>query len=84
MEAIMIIFSENEGYNENNTLSGTDKEIMISICSGMTNKQIAAQIHLSPGTVRNRISTILGKLGLKNRTEIASYAVINNINENEK
>lgn len=37
----------------------------------MDNKEIAATLFLSEGTVRNHISAILQKLGLKNRTQLA-------------
>ncbi|MBQ5336139.1 MAG: response regulator transcription factor, partial [Oscillospiraceae bacterium] len=42
-------------------------------------KNIAAKLFLAEGTVRNNISRMLDKLGLKDRTQIAVYAVKNNI-----
>lgn len=55
----------------------TEQELQVLglVASGMTNREIAHTLHLSEGTVRNYVSTILGKLGLSNRAEAAAYAV---------
>ncbi len=53
------------------SLSSTDRRIMMLIAEGMTDKQIADQVYLSPQTVRNRISRILGALDKDNRTQLA-------------
>jgi len=42
---------------------------------GMSNKEIAQELCLSEGTVRNSISNILFKLGLRDRTQLAIWAV---------
>lgn len=53
----------------------TDKEIeMITlIADGLSNKEIAGNSFLSEGTVRNYISTILEKLDLRDRTQLAIF-----------
>ncbi|HKM21271.1 MAG TPA: response regulator transcription factor [Lachnospiraceae bacterium] len=53
----------------------TDKEIeMITlIADGLSNKEIASNSFLSEGTVRNYISTILEKLDLRDRTQLAIF-----------
>lgn len=53
----------------------TEKEYsMISlIAEGLSNKEIADNLYLSEGTIRNYISTILEKLNLRDRTQIAIY-----------
>lgn len=55
----------------------TPREIMIIklIGEGKTNKEIANELHLSIGTVKNHITQILGKLNLRDRTQIAIYAL---------
>ena len=45
----------------------------VMVADGFDNSEIAAKMFLSDGTVRNHISAILAKLGLRNRTQIAIY-----------
>ena len=54
-------------------LSSGELEIIKLIADGYTNKEIAEQVFLSEGTVKNKISDILGKLGLRDRTQIAIF-----------
>lgn len=53
----------------------TEKEMLIieGIAQGLSNREIAAKLYLGEGTVRNAISVILEKLGLKGRTQIAVF-----------
>ncbi len=53
----------------------TDKELEIitKIADGLSNKEIAELLYLSEGTVRNNISSILEKLELRDRTQIAIF-----------
>lgn len=60
-------------------LSERDRELMVLICDGCDNKEIAARLYLAEGTVRNNISRLLEKLGLKDRTQLAVFAVKNNL-----
>ena len=53
------------------SLSSMDRRIMALIAEGLTDKQIADQVYLSPQTVRNRISRILSALDKDNRTQLA-------------
>ncbi len=50
-----------------------EREIMELIAEGLSNKDIASRLFLSEGTVKNYISALLDKLGLKQRTQIAAY-----------
>ncbi|MGI6218060.1 MAG: response regulator [Coriobacteriales bacterium] len=54
-------------------LTEREMQIVELIAQGLDNSQIASSIFISEGTVRNHISTILSKLGCKNRTQIAVY-----------
>ena len=51
----------------------TDREFEVAelIAHGLDNKEIAATAYMGEGTVRNHISSILAKMGLRNRTQIA-------------
>jgi two-component system response regulator DevR len=52
-------------------LDATDRQIVELISEGMSDKEISQRIHLSPQTVRNRVSRILTLLGKANRTQVA-------------
>ena len=54
-------------------ISEKEREIMELVAAGMSNKEIAAQLYLSEGTVRNYLSTLLEKLALRDRTQLAVY-----------
>ncbi|MCX8132200.1 MAG: response regulator transcription factor [Clostridia bacterium] len=54
-------------------LTDMEKDIVKLISDGMTNKEIADKVYLSEGTVKNKISDILEKLGLRDRTQIAIF-----------
>jgi len=58
-------------------LSRTELQIMALIGSGRANKEVATDMELSEGTVRNYISGILQKTGLRDRTQVAIFAVRN-------
>ena len=55
----------------------TDTELKVISCvgTGATNKEIAEALKLSEGTVRNYLSSILNKLDLRDRTQLAIWAV---------
>ena len=48
-------------------------EIIRLIAEGYSNKEIASELFLSEGTVRNYLSSILDKLGLRDRTQVAVF-----------
>ena len=50
-----------------------EKEIIRLIAGGNSNKEIAAELYLSEGTVRNYLSSILDKLQLRDRTQLAIF-----------
>lgn len=52
-------------------LGERERDIAALVAEGLDNRDIAATLYLSEGTVRNRISAILDKLGLANRTQLA-------------
>lgn len=53
------------------TLTDREFEVVRLIAEGLDNKEIAATAYMGEGTVRNHISSILAKPGLRNRTQIA-------------
>ncbi len=62
-------------------LSGREMEVLELVSKGKSNREIAEKLSLSQGTVRNYVSSIMEKLGMRNRIELATYAVKHNISE---
>ena len=56
-------------------LTEQEVKIVALVARGRTNREIAAELYLSEKTVRNYVSSILGKLGLSHRSQAAAYAV---------
>jgi two-component system response regulator DesR len=55
-------------------LSNREREILDACAEGLSTAELAAQFWLSEGTVRNRVSEILGKLGVRTRAEAVQFA----------
>ena len=66
---------------ENMTLT-REFEMIELIANGYSNKEIAAELFLSEGTVRNYLSMILEKLQLRDRTQVAVF--ITSINRSDR
>ena len=64
---------------KNFDLSDREIEFLRLICDGYDNKEIASRLFLAEGTVRNGVSRLLEKLGLKDRTQLAVFAIKNNL-----
>jgi len=66
--------SRKERERENDILSEREKEVLVLVAQGMTNRQIAGELIISENTVRNHLSHILDKLDLSRRSQVAAYA----------
>ncbi len=66
-------------HQEENTpfdaLSQRELQVMALVAQGKSNREIGAALNLSEGTVRNYVSSVMEKLGLRNRIEVATYAL---------
>lgn len=58
-----------DAFGEENPLTEREKEVLILIADGKNTKEIADQMYITTGTVRNYISVILDKLNVSNRIE---------------
>lgn len=57
------------------SLTEREMDVLRQIARGQSNKEIAASLHLTEGTVKGYVSAILGKLQVADRTQAALYAV---------
>ena len=62
-----------------NKLTSREIDIIEAISSGLSNKEIGEKLFLTEGTVKNNITEILGKLELRDRTQIAIFAFKNKL-----
>ena len=56
-------------------LSERERKVLKFVAMGLSNKEIAVSMKLSPSTVKRHVENILKKLHVKNRVEAAVYAV---------
>ncbi len=63
-----------QAWGEVDPLTDKERKVLRLAAEGKTTEQIAAEIHLSPGTVRNYLSEAASKLNAKNRIEAARIA----------
>lgn len=65
-------FIETTAYTE--ALTQREREILTLVTQGASNRQIAENLYLTEGTVKNHMSSILSKLGVRDRTQAALKA----------
>jgi len=73
--------AETQDANAFAELSGQERRVLARITVGETNREIAQQLHLGEGTVRNYVSNIFVKLGVANRAEAAAFATQHRLND---
>jgi len=61
----------------NTNLSFREKQVVNLICKAKLNKEIAYELHLTEGTVKEYLNRIFRKVGASNRTELAVWAIRN-------
>lgn len=63
---------------EEQLLSARERDVLKLLAKGLSNKEIASQLYLSDGTVRNYVTSLMTKLGANNRTEAVLIATEKN------
>jgi DNA-binding NarL/FixJ family response regulator len=59
----------------NPALSFREKQVVHLVCQAKLNKEIAFELHLTEGTIKEYLNRIFRKVGASNRTELAVWAV---------
>lgn len=67
----------NSSVDEQINLTKRERELLVNVAEGLSNREISEKMFLSEGTVRNNISALLLKLKLRDITQLAVYAVKN-------
>jgi DNA-binding NarL/FixJ family response regulator len=60
-------------------LTDREKEVLASLGQGLNNKEIAGLLFITEGTVKNHVSNLIAKLGLRDRTQAAVFSVRHSI-----
>lgn len=55
-------------------LTAREEEVLVTVARGLTNTEIAAELHISLSTVKTHLASLMAKLGARNRVEIAMWA----------
>ena len=55
-------------------LTGREEQIVVTVANGLTNTEIADELHISLSTVKSHLASVMAKLGARNRVEIAMWA----------
>ena len=56
------------------TLTEREEEVLLTVARGRTNEEIARELHISLSTVKSHLASLMGKIGARNRVEIAVWA----------
>ncbi|MCB9100709.1 MAG: response regulator transcription factor [Anaerolineales bacterium] len=78
-EALIRQVVQNKKPQANTDLTEREMAVLTLMVEGLSNKQIAQQINLSPNTIRTHVSSILAKLEATNRTEAVRLAIQYNL-----
>lgn len=74
MEKLPGLMQQEASFNYSaHDISSKEYEIITLVAQGLSNKEIAARLFLSEGTIRNYLSGILEKLQLRDRTQLAVF-----------
>ncbi len=55
-------------------LTDREEEVLVTVANGRTNAEIAGELHISLSTVKTHLASLMGKLGARNRVELAMWA----------
>lgn len=74
-----LLLKKEEHQEADSSLTPRERDILSCIGEGLSNGEIAERLAISVGTVKNNTSQILSKLDLRDRTQLAIYAIRHNL-----
>jgi DNA-binding NarL/FixJ family response regulator len=70
-----LLRSANWSWGGLDALTAREREVLAELAKGRSNREIARALHVSEKTVKAHVSSVLGKLGVQDRTQAALFAV---------
>jgi DNA-binding NarL/FixJ family response regulator len=70
-----LLRSANWSWGGLDALTGRERQVLAELAKGRSNREIARALNVSEKTVKAHVSSVLGKLGVQDRTQAALYAV---------
>jgi DNA-binding NarL/FixJ family response regulator len=55
-------------------LTGREEQVLLAVARGLTNHEVAAELYISLSTVKTHLGSLMAKLGVRNRVELALWA----------
>jgi DNA-binding NarL/FixJ family response regulator len=72
---VKVELAADQALKSKDDISGREREVLQLVCEGATNREIAERLIVSEHTVKVHLRNILNKLNLRNRQQVAAYAV---------
>jgi DNA-binding NarL/FixJ family response regulator len=72
---VKVELAADQAVKSKDDISGREQEVLQLVCQGATNREIAERLIVSEHTVKVHLRHILNKLNLRNRQQVAAYAV---------
>ena len=72
---VKVELAADQALKSKDDISGREREVVQLVCEGATNREIAERLIVSEHTVKAHLRHILDKLNLRNRQQVAAYAV---------
>jgi DNA-binding NarL/FixJ family response regulator len=74
-DEVKVELAADQALKSKDDISGREQEVLQLVCEGATNREIAERLIVSEHTVKVHLRNILNKLNLRNRQQVAAYAV---------